>query len=56
MDVGNIYVHETLLLDKYEKRDNISIVSWEDISVADDYTIREVRRNQDQYARGIRIY
>jgi hypothetical protein len=55
-DVGSIYDHETLLSDKYEKRDNISILSWEDISVADDNTIREVRRNQDQYAPGVRIY
>jgi len=55
-DIGSVYDHETLLSDKYERRDNISVPSWEDISVADDATIREVRRNQDQYAPGLRIY
>jgi len=55
-DIGSVYDHETLLSDKYERRDNVSVPSWEDISVADDATIREVRRNQDQYAPGLRIY
>jgi hypothetical protein len=55
-DTSGMYDHDTLLSDKYERRENVDVPSWDDISVADDATIREVRRAQDRYAPGVRIY
>ena len=55
-DIGSVTDHETLFSDKYERRDSVHVPSWDDISVADDSTIRELRRTQDPNAPGLRIY